>query len=449
MRTAVALVSLLVCVGLFGCAGEGERSAVALEHEVQRVTEGRQLWPGYDPLAVPLAIFDGTTTFLFRHPTPPEGFVERANLHVFEGRHAAIVANSSAWIGGVSTATVMLESLPTESTLSEWAALVVHEGFHVFQGTTGRRWGANEVDLFLYPVDDAELLTLRRLETEALRRAFLAWERDVAAEWAQRALDLRYERFDRMDPAFQAYERGIETHEGTATYVEYKVTGRTQPLFPAGGFDAEDVRSRAYTTGVAWALLLDRFGANWRDGFGGDDSRHLDTALAEALLTIQESSQECVVTASERAEAARVAREDVEQVLVQRAERRSRFESSPGWQIIVQADETRPLWPQGFDPLNVRRVDRGVLHTRFLKLGNESGALEVMGDTVLTEAVGPHPLFDGVLRLILAGLETEPQVEIEGEHVRISLPSFSADFTGASVQRSGRQVIVNLAPRGK
>ncbi|MBE9507192.1 MAG: hypothetical protein IMY86_04015 [Chloroflexi bacterium] len=251
-----------------------------------------------------------------------------------------------------------------------------------------------------------------------------------------------------MDPAFQAYERGIETHEGTATYVEYGVTGRTRPDFPAGGFDAEDVRHRAYTTGVAWALLLDRFGPNWRDGFDSDDSRHLCSTLAEALLTIQESSRECVFTAREREEAVRVARKDVERVLAQRAERRSEFESLPGWQIIVQADETEPLWPRGFDPLNVRRVNGGVLHTRFLKLGNESGALEVMEDTVLTDEVGPHPLFNGVRRLILAGLEAEPQVEIEGEHVRISSPTFNADFTEASVQVSGGQVIVRLAPRG-
>jgi len=448
MRTVVALVSLLVCVGLSGCGSDGERSAAALEREVRLVSEGRQFWPGYDPLAVPLAIFDGTSTFLFRHPTPPDGFVEREELYVFEGRHAAVVANSSARIGGVSTATVMLESLPAESTLSEWAALVVHEGFHVFQGTTGRRWGANEADLFLYPVDDAELLTLRRLETEALGRASAARERDVAAGWAQRALDLRSERFDGMDPAFQAYERGIETHEGTATYVEYGVMGRTRPDFPAEGFDAEDVRSRAYTTGVAWALLLDRFSPTWRDGFDGDDNRHLYSTLAEVLLTTQEPSRECVFTVPEREDVARVAREDVERVLVQRTERRSEFESLPGWQIIVRADETEPLWPQGFDPLNVRRVDGGVLHTRFLKLGNESGALEVMGDAVLTDEVGPHPLFNGVRRLILAGLEAEPLVEVEGEHVRISSPTFNADFTGASVQVSRGQVTVHLASRG-
>ncbi len=447
MRTASVML-LLVLFASLGCSTEEGRSAVALDSELQRICLGREFWPGYDPLWVPLAIFDGTSTFLFRHPSPPDGFVTKGNLHVFEGRHAAIVANSSTRIGGVATATVMLESLPPENTLSEWAAIVVHEGFHVFQGTTGRRWGANEVDLFLYPVDDPELLTLRRLETEALARAFVADERDVAAGWAQRALDLRYERFDRMDPAFQAYERGIEAHEGTATYIEYGVTGRTRPDFPAGGFDAEDVRSRAYTTGVAWALLLDRFGPNWRDGFDSDDTRHLHTTLAEALLTVRESSRECVFTAPEREEVARVAREDVGRVLVQRVERRSEFEALPGWQIIVQAHETEPLWPQGFDPLNVRRVNGGVLHTRFLKLGNESGTLEVMGDTVLTDEVGPHPLFNGVRRLILAGLEAEPQVEAEGEHVRISSPTFNADFTEASVQLYGGQVIVRLAPRG-
>ncbi|MEA3409404.1 MAG: hypothetical protein U9Q95_03555, partial [Candidatus Eisenbacteria bacterium] len=68
--------------------------------------------------------------------------------------------------------------------------------------------------------------------------------------------------------------------------------------------------------------------------------------------------------------------------------------------------------------------------------------------SVLTDEVGPHPLFNGVRRLILAGLEAEPQVEIEGEHVRISLPSFTADFIGAGVQRSDRKIVVRLAAPG-
>ncbi len=37
--TAVALVLLVVCVELLGCAADGERSSVALEREVGRVSE--------------------------------------------------------------------------------------------------------------------------------------------------------------------------------------------------------------------------------------------------------------------------------------------------------------------------------------------------------------------------------------------------------------------------
>ncbi len=446
MRTA-ALALLLVLAVLSGCATEEDRSAVALERELQLVCAGQEFWPGYDPLAVPLAVFDGTNTFLFRHPAPPEGFVEREGVRVFDGRHEAVVANSSVWIGDVATATIMLESLPAEQDLGERAALVVHEGFHVFQGTTGRRWGANEVDLFTYPTDDSRLLVLRRLETEALRRAFLGSGRDTVAGWAIRALELRQERFAGMDPASQAYEQGVETHEGTATYVEYKAAGRTDPRLPPDGFDAEDVRSRAYTTGVAWALLLDAFSPGWQQGLCSDDSLHLDISLAKALAAAHASPRRCRFTASERSAAARLAQTDVELVRERRVERRAQFDSSPGWRVVVEADEASPLWPQGFDPLNVQLVDGGILHTRFLKLGNEHGALELMGGTAFTQAAGAHPLFNGIRRVTLTGLETEPEVEIQGERVIVNAPGFKADLTRARLERDGAQITVRLAPR--
>ena len=65
----------------------------------------------------------------------------------------------------------------------------------------------------------------------------------------------------------------------------------------------------------------------------------------------------------------------------------------------VQAAHCEPLWPQSFDPLNVERVQGGFLHKRFLRLGNDSGHLEVMdaGETdieALTIGVGSHPLFN-------------------------------------------------------
>jgi len=447
MRTA-AVTLLLVLVTSLGCSTDEERPAVALESELHRICEGREFWPGYDPLAVPLAVFDGTSTFLFRHPSPPEEFTESGSVHVFDGRHEAIVANSSTSIGGEATATVMLESLPAEWTLEECAALVVHEGFHVFQGTTVRTWGANETDLFLYPVESRTLLALRRLETEALRRAFALGGSDAALAWSARALELRRERFAGMDPAFRAYERGIETHEGTATYVEYKVAGRVDPDLPLEGFDAEDVRSRAYTTGVAWALLLDAFGLGWREEICADDTLDLDESWAKVVASIEVSPETCAFTESERSAIERAAHADAEQVLEKRATRRVQFESAPGWRVVVEADEASPLWPQGFDPLNVHRVEGGILHSRFLKLGNEYGSLEVMGGTALTEAAGTHPLFSGVRSVAIGGLETEPEISTHDGRVTLDSPSFNADFSGARLERDGTRITVRLGTRG-
>jgi len=446
MIRATLAVFLLISVSLPGSAGSG-LSAPQVESAVRDAASEGEVWPGYDPLAIPLAVFDGTETYLFRHPAPPDEFAERDGAHVFAGRHPGVVANSSARIGELATATVWLETLPEGSTPRDCAALVFHEGFHVFQGTTGRRWGGDESQLFVYPVDDDGLLALRRLETEALRRAFEAEDDAAAADWARVALGVRRERFGRMDDAFVAYERGIETLEGTATYIEYRAAGRASPGFPAVGFGAEDVRSRAYTTGVAWALLLDRFAAGWQDGFGDDDGILLDTSVAGALPAA-EASPSRAFTAPERAEIERVAREDVRDVLRGRAERREAFESSPGWRLIIEAGVTSPLWPQGFDPLNLTRVDGGVLHTRFLKLGNESGALEVMGGTVLTEEVGPHPILNGILRMTLAGLDEEPAVETDGERVTVAIPTLKAEFSGARVEREGARVTIRL-PSGE
>ena len=54
-----------------------QRDALAIEREMERLAASRSFWPGYDPLAIPLAVYDGERTFLFRHPSPPEGFTAK------------------------------------------------------------------------------------------------------------------------------------------------------------------------------------------------------------------------------------------------------------------------------------------------------------------------------------------------------------------------------------
>lgn len=63
---------------------------------------GQNLWPGFEPMKIPLALYTGRETLLYHHPKPPEGFARserRDGIWNYPGRHAAIVANSSADIG--------------------------------------------------------------------------------------------------------------------------------------------------------------------------------------------------------------------------------------------------------------------------------------------------------------------------------------------------------------
>ena len=427
----------------------GQPAAFALEDGVARMAAAHLdggLWPGFDPLAVPLAVYDGTRTVLFRHPSPPPEFTPvpgAPGVVALNGRHEDVVANTSAEIGGVLTATVMLGG--SGRPLTDPAAVAVHEAFHVHQAARHPDWQANEADLFVYPTDDPDALALRRLETAALRRALGAEGAARAACWSRAALALRAERYARLDSASARYERMTELNEGLAAYVEARAAGRVTVDLPAAEFGPADVRLRAYATGPALAFLLDRSDPGWRTAFDADDGL-LDAALARALG----SGETCAFGRAETDAAERQAQRDVAELHAQRASRLAAFEGRPGWRVVVEVPE-HVMWVEGFDPLNVDRVDAGrVLHRRMLRLANERGRLQMIDtDTVdveaLTEAAGEHPLFSGVARVVVAELD-EPTVTEAGGAVEVSAPGLTASFENARVERSGRTVTIRMAP---
>ena len=451
----VATSALGACVRAQHAAGSGvdqqrgdDGPAMALEREVERMSASRAsgdaLWPGFDPLTVPLAVYDGQRTFLFRHPAPPPGFVPvpmgLPATYALTGRHENITANTSADIGGVPTATLLLDRAQADRSPADLAAIAVHEAFHVYQRAHHPGWVGNEADLFTYPTDDADLLALRRMETDALRQALASKSAIAAACWGRKALALRKERYARMDSAFAAYDRGTELNEGLATYVEMRAARRRDVALPAAEFGPADIRRRAYATGPALALLLDRFKPGWPAALEADDKQSLDAALDAALG----SGSTCIFGDSVIAGAAQKARSDVAALVAERARRLSAFEAKAGWRVVVEVASGEPLWPQGFDPLNVERIDAArVLHTRFLRMGNGAARVEVLNAEVLTEGGGSHPLFQGVRRVVLTGL-AEPVLNDEAGKTSVRAAGLTSEFTGAKVSRSGTTITVRL-----
>lgn len=122
--------------------------ALALARRVVELSSRRLLWPGCNPLKIPLAVYDGHQTFLFWHPHGPQGFTAmdkgKPSGVVYGGRHPAVTANTCAEIGGVLVATVMLDRPSLVRNLDEPAALAIHEAFHVFQRTASVHLAAGQ-----------------------------------------------------------------------------------------------------------------------------------------------------------------------------------------------------------------------------------------------------------------------------------------------------------------
>ncbi len=452
MKRSVILFALLT---ISACSDHEPRKEMAAQiaEEVERIAGARTFWPRFDPRAIPLAIYDGEHTHLFWHPGSPEGFIEAGGKEhsglVYSGRHPAMTANSSADIGGAMSATLLIDDVQPKRDIASLAGIAVHEAFHVFQRQRHPEWTANEGVLFTYPVDSAALLSLRRLETEALRRA-LEMSDPVKTEcWARVALSLRTERFSAMDAEFAEYERGTELNEGLATYVQHKADGRGDPTIPTEGFGATEIRPRAYVSGAALAVLLDRFDADWPDRFDAGSRQILDRTL-QSILTSSEDKNTgpCEFTSAETLAANEQALSDVAAVQAARQQRRRQFDNRETWQLVIKAAEGSPLWPQGFDPLNVIRVQGGILHTRFLRLGNERGYLEVIdgGDVdieALTVGAGPHPLFNGIEEVTIVGL-AEQELTAENGHLSVETPGLNAEFDLVSIHREAGVTMVQL-----
>lgn len=421
--------------------------AFRIDEEVRKLAS-RPLWPGFDPARVPLAIFDGEWTSLFRHPNPPPEFRVVPGLPetaIAAGRHPLVRANTSVAIGEARTATLLLDA-PEVPRVRESAAIAIHEAFHVFQAERHPKWGGNEVDLFTYPIDDAVLLQLSRLETEALRRALAERSDKGAACWAATALERRRTRFATLEESGALYERGTELKEGLARLVESRARGASskEPVFPANEFAASDVRSRSYAVGHAFGLLLDRFAPGWESKLEAGADETLDGLLAGALEARKES-RPCRFTGQETARALDGAKRSVELAQLTRTAVRDDFFRRPGWTLVIVAG-AEPLAPKAFDPLNVERLGSGeVMHSRWVKLGNAAGVIEVLNARSVTESAGKHPLFDGVRRLTVTGLPAEPTVNESASGIAVEAAGVAGRFAGARWERKDRTTTIHLS----
>ncbi|HTK94443.1 MAG TPA: hypothetical protein VL382_02300 [Terriglobales bacterium] len=439
MKRALAIL-LLLCPAF----AQSTPRAIEVLKKFDQLAQ-QSLWPGFEPQKIAVELYDGSDTYLYHHPKPPEGFTAVAGapgVYVFHGQHDSVRANTGTELNGVPTATadISKDTRPPR----EAASLLIHETFHVYEEAAHPKWAANEAELFTYPFESADLLYERRMETVTLTEALASpVESFRHRPWSllchiEEALGHRKARYAQMSPGAAGYERGIELNEGLAQYVEYKSMDKA-PALTAGDFPLELIRQRGYATGQALAVLLDRIGSDWKTSAGDEplDARMLDAVQGQSAICngVFMRGSEAKIKAAARAEVAKL--------LSTRAERKHDFLAAPGWRLEIVAGQ-EPLWPQGFDPWNVQNLgDNDILHTRWVKVGNKSGAIEVLNHASMTMGVGPHPLFNGAKRLIVTGTGPVSFTDKDGK-IAITSDAAKGTFAGASITQQGQVVTVQL-----
>jgi hypothetical protein len=397
------------------------------DEEIQKaqalLKKAKNLWHGFQPTTIPVAIYVPTKekTLLFGHPKPPAPFQEkRPHEYEMTGRWEGLTANTNGVIAGIPTA---LLSVPPNANAQDLAGLIAHETFHVYQRKQYPKWGGNEVDLFVYPFEEVRLLTLRIEETLLLRKALNSRTKGGAIALSQAFARTRQARYEKMALPFRLYEQATEQNEGLAQYVEAKINGK-QPQLPRDDYPADSVRQRCYATGHAIALLLDRLSPDWQTRLHQNPEQPLDVLLSKATVQSQVlSSPPNTSDLSKRA--ARIAQTRLSQYKKAISDLRQQVLSKPGWHLEISS--TSPLFPAGFDPLNVRRLsEKEILHTRFVKVANDNIQCEILNAWTLTTGQGKHPLFEGIIKVDVLGILEKPRIEdsnIYAKDITIIAPS--------------------------
>jgi len=423
-------------------AGSGIRAEVkpdvfTLMAEVKRL-EAALLWPGFDPAAIPVAIYDYENTYLFDFPGLPKNFhplPSRNDVSVFDGRHATVFGNRRTRLENIWVATFLLR---TESpltgkpyTLAEMAGIVIHEKFHVFQALSHPDWRPNDAVLLDYPLDTASSLTLRTMEAGALRRSVAAEDDETSAGWARSALNVRRQRLGALVSRHSVYERELARFEGIAEYIEYFAAGRA-PLedVPAVGFAPKGVREAGYYEGRWMAGVLDRLDPGWKDDMEAGRFRFLEERLEEVLRGGPAARG---FTPFEMRDLRETAAAAVQKKARERRELLKKFESRLGTCVEFVAG-TVPLRLEMFDPLSMEALEQGkMMHGRWIVLKHEDGVVEIFGQPCMTVLNDEGRIG----RLVCPGIARRNPVRLGTAPVSFQLDGIIAYFKSAWVTKKG------------
>lgn len=332
----------------------------AVEDRLSRVNF-ENVWPGFVP--VDFALYTQETMYFRGEMMPtPEGFIGNTSIE-YEGAFIAI------W-------NMIYTEITGEESLDQLAANLVHEMFHAFQRQQGETRFPIDLELLLYPHDEALVAWTRRelaILTDPLIYAVGSPAKTIGA--LREIAMIRCEK-TRISGGATINEFRTETVEGLAEYAglrglleinpglaEDKVKGYRKLL--SDGRYLFDIRRRCYYSGVLIALLSQAAGLTIAHDLSTKQPfwNLLDiTAAPLEPLTTDELSQARLLATADY-------------------ERREQLLAC----FNARFDQERPVDATivGYDPMNLTRVGHYLISTHFLMIDDGKTQKPLMGDHLL------------------------------------------------------------------
>jgi hypothetical protein len=417
---------------------------------LSRAVAGK-IWPGWGLDKTPILLYEsGRVAYLANHPAPPSDFFRlEAKLPLLGavyarlGRDPRFTANTSIELGGIPTACIGYSTGPSdlEAPSLRFVALVFHEAFHAYQTKAGKTAkGAVEAMLMRYPELNAENLALAQLEQMILYQ-LVRFEDAPDPARVKEFLAVRQARSKTLGPEFIRADRGIEYQEGVPTFLEvrlleearkssatlpglgaedpYALGFNSTPELKYGDYigrllkfssDAGTTRSRAYGTGMALALVLDRLGLDWKVPALTTD-KYLDEILAEAIPLAPNAAVSALASVKKEfrfEETLRLVQEKTSRLAQERKLAGETFLRQEGIQVTLRFPEG-PVELRAFDPMNIQRIDSTrAIHKRMLRVASGESWFSASNVPVMVSlGEGPFDIRGVTFFLAREGLEID------------------------------------------
>lgn len=271
------------CASL-GSGGGDEELLEVVEVAARTAPAGDEVWPGYGILDPGFIVFvAGDRALLVAAEAPPAPWTPVATERpALRGRLYRREGGLPGLTGGIDTDYPVGEARYTAielgSTLQESLNTLYHEAFHA--------WQHGHFAPFIQEIVRAEAVTPEQVAGADLERRILAAA--VAADGAASDsliaafVAARSARYGALTDSAIAVERSMERKEGTAHLVGFQgaaaalgidsqrlrngiIATLEMDLSQHGSSPLTQFRWRAYGTGSAMGLLLDRLGVDWRE----------------------------------------------------------------------------------------------------------------------------------------------------------------------------------------